>query len=142
MANPDSYVRQAAALPLRNGRVCLITSSNGKRWVIPKGLIEPGQTAGETALQEAWEEAGLVGALQPEPIGSYVYEKWCGVCHVTVYAMEVTQMAQDWPERSERQRIWVTPPGALQRIDDSGLNDCLRKAFVLVLGGERVAVSV
>jgi 8-oxo-dGTP pyrophosphatase MutT (NUDIX family) len=144
MANPDSYVRQAAALPLRNGRVCLITSSNGKRWVIPKGLIEPGQTAGETALQEAWEEAGLVGALQPEPIGSYVYEKWCGVCHVTVYAMEVTQMAQDWPERSERQRIWVTPPGALQRIDDSGLNDCLRKAFVLSLSlaAERVAVSV
>ena len=41
-----------------------ITSRNGKRWVIPKGWIDPGQTAGETALQEAWEEAGLTGALE------------------------------------------------------------------------------
>ena len=54
-------IRQAAALAIRRGRVCLITSRNGKRWVIPKGWIEPGQTAGETALQEAYEEAGLVG---------------------------------------------------------------------------------
>src|SRR5688572_15970785 len=113
MANPDSYVRQAAAIPFRNGRVCLVTSSNGKRWVIPKGLIEPGQTAGETALQEAWEEAGLLGALRPEPIGSYRYEKWCGVCHVTVFALDVTEMAQQWPERDLRQRVWLSPGGAL-----------------------------
>src|SRR5215204_3945299 len=107
MANSDSYVRQAAALPLRNGRVCLVTSSNGKRWVIPKGLIEPGQTAGETALQEAWEEAGIVGVLSAEPIGSYIYEKWCGTCFVTVFMMNVTEVLQDWPEREQRQRSWV-----------------------------------
>ncbi len=71
MANASEFIRQAAALPVRNGKVCLVTSSNGKRWVIPKGLIEPGQTAGETALQEAWEEAGLVGVLEPDPIGSF-----------------------------------------------------------------------
>src|SRR3954470_6458354 len=125
MANHEPYVRQAAALPLRNGRVCLVTSSNGKRWVIPKGLIEPGQTAGETALQEAWEEAGLTGLLRPEPIGSYLYEKWCGVCHVTVFAMEVTHMAQDWPERSLRQRLWLTPAGVLKRVEDPGLHAVL-----------------
>ena len=75
MQTPGEPIRQAAALPLRRGRVCLITSRNGKRWVIPKGWIEPGQTAGETALQEAWEEAGLAGAIEGEPIGSYLYEK-------------------------------------------------------------------
>jgi 8-oxo-dGTP pyrophosphatase MutT (NUDIX family) len=57
MTEPAGYVRQAAALPLRQGKVCIITSSNGKRWIIPKGLIDPGHTAGEAALQEAWEEA-------------------------------------------------------------------------------------
>src|SRR5947208_17053401 len=102
-------IRQAAALPLRNGRACIITSSNGKRWVIPKGLIEPGQTAGETALQEAWEEAGLAGALRSEPVGSYLYEKNACVYHVTVFAMEVTAMAQEWPERELRKPIWPTP---------------------------------
>src|SRR6185295_6322277 len=88
MANEPEYVRQAGAIPIRNGRICLITSSNGKRWVIPKGLIEPNHTAGEAALQEAWEEAGLVGVLQQEPVGSYLYDKWCGTCHVTVFLME------------------------------------------------------
>src|SRR5438045_2141993 len=131
MAQPEMYVRQAAALPLRKGRVCLVSSSNGKRWVIPKGLIEPGQTAGETALQEAWEEAGLVGALRPEPIGSYLYEKWCGVCHVTVFAMDVTEMKQDWPERVLRQRIWATPAGAVARIDDPGLVEILQETLQL-----------
>lgn len=126
MANASDFIRQAAALPVRNGRLCLVTSSNAKRWVIPKGVIEPGQTAGETALQEAWEEAGLVGVLDPEPIGSYLYEKWCGTCHVTVFLMQVTDVAQQWPERELRQRSWLGVGGALERIDDPGLADIVR----------------
>src|SRR3954470_24690332 len=123
MANHEPYVRQAAALPLRNGRVCLVTSSNGKRWVIPKGIIDPGQTAGETALQETWEEAGLVGVLQTDPVGSYLYEKFGGTCYVVVFVMQVTEEADDWPERAQRQRAWLTPAQAMQRIDDGGLRE-------------------
>src|SRR5262245_25108563 len=129
MANGTEFVRQAAALPIRAGRICLVTSSNGKRWVIPKGLIEPGQTAGETALQEAWEEAGLVGILKPEPVGSYLYDKWCGTCHVTVFVMQVNEVAQEWPERELRQRSWLSLGGALDRIEDPGLADILRAAL-------------
>jgi 8-oxo-dGTP pyrophosphatase MutT (NUDIX family) len=128
MAIPSEFIRQAAALPVRNGKICLVTSSNGKRWVIPKGLIEPGQTAGETALQEAWEEAGLVGVLDGDPIGSFVYEKWCGTCHVIVYLMRVTGVAHHWPEGDLRQRSWLTSAGALERIDDPGLADIVRLA--------------
>ncbi len=126
MANASDFIRQAAALPVRNGRVCLVTSTNGKRWVIPKGLIEPGQTAGETALQEAWEEAGLVGVLDPEPVGSFLYEKWCGTCHVTVFLMQVSEVVQTWPEGAQRQRSWLSVAGALERIDDAGLADIVR----------------
>ncbi len=129
MAELAGYVRQAAALPLRQGKICLITSSNGKRWIIPKGLIDPGATAGEAALQEAWEEAGLVGALQQEPIGSYVYEKLGRTYHVVVFLMRVTEVANDWPERALRQRAWVSPAGALERIEDAGLADVLRLTF-------------
>lgn len=129
MAIDSEFVRQAAALAVRNGRVCLVTSSNGKRWVIPKGLIEPGQTAGETALQEAWEEAGLVGTLEAEPLGSFLYDKWCGTCHVTVFLLNVTRVAQQWPEGDCRQRIWVSPAGALERIADPGLADIVRAFF-------------
>src|SRR5882724_5773382 len=108
MAAFDTSIRQAAALPMKGGKACIITSSNGKRWVIPKGLIEPGQTAGEAALQEAWEEAGLVGVLEPDPIGSYLYEKWCGACHVIVYRMKVTEVTASWPEDDLRQRVWLS----------------------------------
>lgn len=129
MNDSTDYVRQAAALPVRRGKICVITSSNGKRWIIPKGQIELGQTAGETALQEAWEEAGLVGVAQADPLGSYLYEKLGGTYHVLVYLMHVTEAATDWPERDLRQRSWVTPEELLDRVDDPGLTEMLRLAF-------------
>lgn len=129
MANGNEFLRQAGAVPVRGGRICLITSSNGKRWIIPKGVIEVGQTAGETALQEVWEEAGLVGSLSREPVGSYLYEKYGGTCHVTVFLMQVTEVAQEWPERELRERTWVSLAGALDRIEDPALADLVRKAL-------------
>jgi 8-oxo-dGTP pyrophosphatase MutT (NUDIX family) len=138
MQTPDGCIRQAAALPLRRGRVCLITSRNGKRWIIPKGWIEPGQSAGETALQEAWEEAGLVGALEREPIGTYLYEKDGQQFHVTVFVMKVTSVEQDWPERNFRERSWVNPVGFFDRIEDQGLAEVVR---MTVLQAEHATVD-
>jgi 8-oxo-dGTP pyrophosphatase MutT (NUDIX family) len=103
-----------------------VTSSSGKRWVVPKGLIDPGKTAGEIALQEAWEEAGLVGLLHPEPVGSYLYSKYGGTCHVTVFLMQATEEAEDWPERGLRQRSWLPPAGAVRLIEDPGLRELIK----------------
>jgi 8-oxo-dGTP pyrophosphatase MutT (NUDIX family) len=108
--------------------------------VIPKGCIEAGQSAGESALQEAWEEAGLLGALEREPIGSYLYEKEGQSFHVTVFIMKVTSVAQDWPERSFRERSWVSPTGFFDRIDDAGLADIVRLT-VLQHAEEHVATA-
>ena len=119
-------ILQAAAIPVRDTKVCLVTSSSGKRWVIPKGRLEPGKTESEIALQEAWEEAGLFGNLHPLPVGSYVYEKWGDTYHVTVFLMEVTTVADDWPERDLRQRRWLRPTQALAHIADDGLHTILR----------------
>ncbi len=129
MATAPGVIRQAAAIPVRDGQLCLVTSSSGKRWVVPKGCLEVGKTSGEVALQEAWEEAGLVGVLQPEPVGSYLYEKYENLYHVTVFLMTVTQEAEDWPERQVRQRNWVNPTQALLRVDDRGLRELLRAVF-------------
>jgi 8-oxo-dGTP pyrophosphatase MutT (NUDIX family) len=111
---------------MRAGRICLVLSRGGKRWVVPKGCIEPGQTAGETALQEAWEEAGLVGMLGREPLGSYLYEKAGATCHVTVFHMQVTHSANDWPERTWRRRLWLAAPQVEARIQDLGLRKLVR----------------
>src|SRR5262245_57896232 len=118
MATAQDFVRQAAAIPVRGNKVCLVTSSNGKRWVVPKGLIDPGHTAGETALKEAWEEAGIVGTLSPEPVGSYLYNKLGRTYHVVVFLMQVTKATDEWPEQALRQRIWVAVDRASDQVED------------------------
>jgi 8-oxo-dGTP pyrophosphatase MutT (NUDIX family) len=129
MASIPESIRQTAAIPIKSGQICLVSSRSGKRWVIPKGMIDPGRTAAEMALQEAWEEAGLVGVLAPDPVGTYFYEKWGGIYHVTVFVMQVTDIAEHWPECEFRQRSWVTPTQALLRIDDRGLREVIRGAL-------------
>jgi 8-oxo-dGTP pyrophosphatase MutT (NUDIX family) len=114
---------------VKDSQVCLVTSSNGKRWVIPKGIIDPGHTAGQAALQEAWEEAGVAGTLDKEPVGSYVYEKWGRVCHVTVFLMQVSNVSDDWPERNMRQRVWIAVHDAVKWVEDPGLREVLRAAL-------------
>jgi 8-oxo-dGTP pyrophosphatase MutT (NUDIX family) len=101
---------QAAVLALRdNGRaleVCLLRKRKSNKWGIPKGLIDPGQTPEETALNEAWEEAGIVGALVGPSLGTYSYEKWGSVLTVAVYVMRVVDEHATWPEMSFRERAW------------------------------------
>jgi 8-oxo-dGTP pyrophosphatase MutT (NUDIX family) len=126
MPSSHDLIRQAAAIPVKVGQVCLVTSRSGKRWVIPKGCMEPGKTAGEIALQEAWEEAGLVGLLTPEPLGTYFYEKSGLTCLVTVFLMQVTGEVEIYPEHDQRERSWMTFGQALRRIEDLGLRELLR----------------
>jgi 8-oxo-dGTP pyrophosphatase MutT (NUDIX family) len=128
MPTAVDLIRQAGAIPIREGKVCVVSSRSGKRWVVPKGCLEPGKTAGEIALQEAWEEAGLVGVLLPEPVGSYFYEKAGLTCHVTVFLMRVTDSAPDWPERQWRQRRWLSFTQAQAQIEDAGLRELIREA--------------
>jgi 8-oxo-dGTP pyrophosphatase MutT (NUDIX family) len=131
MAAPDRFIRQAAAVPVRDGQICLVTSSSGKRWVIPKGMIDPGKTPAEMALQEAWEEAGVLGTLGAV-LGTYQYEKYGGTCLVTVYAMQVHETREDWPERTMRRRAWLALDEALVLIEEEGLREILRQAVAEV----------
>ena len=119
-------ILQAAAIPIREGRVCLINSSSGRGWVIPKGCIELGQTARETALQEAWEEAGLDGILENRRVGSYRYEKNGNLYHVTAFLMHVTAGANAWPEDHRRQRRWIDLGSAPRFVQVPGLRRVLR----------------
>jgi 8-oxo-dGTP pyrophosphatase MutT (NUDIX family) len=128
MPTSSVLVRQAGLIAVRGGRVCLVTSRSGKRWVVPKGCMEVGMTAGEVALQEAWEEAGLVGVINPEPLGSYVYEKAGLTCHVIVFLLRVTGASEDWPEHEWRERSWLTFAQAQERVEDEGLRALLREA--------------
>ena len=128
MAEPSQVTQQAAAIPIKDGQICLVTSSSGKRWVIPKGVIDEGKSATETALQEAWEEAGLLGVLGGAA-GTYQYEKYGGTCLVTVFPMQVNEVRDDWPEAAVRKRTWVGLDEAVEMVEEEGLRDILRHAL-------------
>lgn len=125
---PDHFFRQSAALPYRHrdGRLeyLLITSRRGRRWVIPKGVREPGLSAAESAAKEAFEEAGIEGRVAGGPVGSYEYSKWGGVCSVQVFPLQVRIIHPHWPE-SQRRRVWLGPEAAAARIDEPDLQRLL-----------------
>ena len=119
-------IPQAAVLAYRDGLICMVTSRSGRRWVIPKGQIEAHQSPRDAALAEAWEEAGLLGKVDAEPLGMFVYEKNEANHQVAVYRMTVTTERADWPEKNQRMRQWVPIADALGRIEEPELQEIVR----------------
>lgn len=124
-------IAQAAAVPIDDGRICLVSSTSGRGWVVPKGHIEPGQTAPQTALQEAWEEAGLRGILDGEPVDTYQYQKNGATYRVVVFLMQVTEAAASWPEDNRRTRRWVRLQETEQLVQVAGLRQVLGRLKLL-----------
>lgn len=122
---------QSAALPYRktaDGKleILLITSRETRRWILPKGWIENNAKAHETAVMEAFEEAGVRGRVKKKPIGSYVYQKRLNngdhvLCQVSVFALKVTDELDDWPEKNERERRWMSLGQGAMQISEGGL---------------------
>jgi 8-oxo-dGTP pyrophosphatase MutT (NUDIX family) len=123
--------QQVAALPWRRladgaVSVLLITSRETHRWVIPKGWPMPGRSDPMAAAQEAYEEAGVVGEAEPQPIGDYGYGKRLrgGRLHgvrVQVYALEVFVEQPTWPEQGQRDKMWTSPAVAALLVDEPEL---------------------
>lgn len=56
-----------------NGEFEVALISKGRIWCLPKGLIEEGETAEETAVREVKEETGLTGEIV-QKIGKIHYD--------------------------------------------------------------------
>jgi 8-oxo-dGTP pyrophosphatase MutT (NUDIX family) len=111
--------------------VLLITSRETRRWVPPRGNAIPGLRPYESAAQEAFEEAGVRGGVQPDAIGTYRYGKRAKDGRVTpalvhLYPMLVTEEADAWPERQQRERRWFAPEAAAAAVDEADLADLIR----------------
>lgn len=123
---------QFAALCHRRGRkgreVLLVTSSRG-RWILPKGWPIDGQHPRQTALQEAWEEAGVKrGKPSKSALGSFESIKRFDdgeeiPCEIKVFEIKVQSMSKVFPEVKKRKRAWVSPKKAAKMIGDPALRD-------------------
>ncbi len=129
--NPSWIYNQSGAIPFRlhleELEILLITSRRKKRWVIPKGIIEEDLSPEESAAKEAYEEAGVSGAVHPQMLGQYQYKKWGGTCTVKVYLLEVEEILEDWPESFFRDRQWVTIKEAQKRIEEEDLRKIIAR---------------
>ncbi|HAV09283.1 MAG TPA: NUDIX hydrolase [Rhodobacteraceae bacterium] len=111
--------------------VLMVTSRGTGRWIIPKGWRVPGKSARDSALIEAWEEAGVEGRAAPEAIGSFSYMKMIGAktlrpLRAEVYAVKVKSLAKRWPEAGERKRKWMSPKKAAHKVVEPELAALLR----------------
>jgi 8-oxo-dGTP pyrophosphatase MutT (NUDIX family) len=123
---PWWFYHQSGVIPYRltGGmiEIMLITTRRRAGWIIPKGVVAPGSGPEESALKEAYEEAGIRGeASATEELGEYEYEKWGGVCTVKVYLMRVESVLERWPESGKRERRWMTVERAAQVVREQGL---------------------
>ncbi|WP_162244202.1 MULTISPECIES: NUDIX hydrolase [unclassified Rhizobium] len=117
--------------------VLVITSRDTGRWVIPKGWHMPGKQPHAIAEREAYEEAGIKGKAERDPIGSYGYMKKMNgglkvPTRVQVYSLLVKSMLKDFPEKGSRRLEWVTCEEAANRVDEPELK-ALFRAFPRLL---------
>lgn len=107
-------------------QVLLVSSRDSGRWIIPKGWPINGLSPHETALQEAWEEAGVKGTADPLCLGLYPYLKVLSPdraipCIVSVYAVQVVRLRARFPERKERNRKWYAQQKAAAKVEEPAL---------------------
>jgi 8-oxo-dGTP pyrophosphatase MutT (NUDIX family) len=121
---------QVAAIPIRRSKrgkvdVLLVTSRETKRWIVPKGWPWKGRPDCEAAAGEAKEEAGVIGEVTPEPVGSFSYLKRRKngdlPVSVDVFVIEVTKLLDKYAESKQRERRWFTPAEAAGQVDEPEL---------------------
>jgi 8-oxo-dGTP pyrophosphatase MutT (NUDIX family) len=128
---------QYGALPFRRNdsaqmEVMLVTSRETRRWIIPKGWPHKGRAPHRSAAREAYEEAGVVGRVRRQSLGSFSYEKRLAtggivVCQVHVFALEVRQQRRSWPEKHEREVQWLSPAQAAKAVKEPMLAKIIRR---------------
>ncbi len=126
---------QSGALPWRLRRrkkaeVLLVTGRRSGRWMIPKGWPVAGKSFADSAAQEAFEEAGIQGKVDPSPIGTFRHVKHhplLGTLEVDilVHPLAVERELGEWPESGERTRQWFGLAEAAARVDSEELRQLI-----------------
>jgi 8-oxo-dGTP pyrophosphatase MutT (NUDIX family) len=137
-SDPPSIIAvtiQSAAIPYKidnQGKlqVLLVTSRRTRRWIIPKGKIGAAMLPSRSAEREAFEEAGVLGRISKQPVGSYwqgdaLLSGPEGSILVFAYALEVIDELPVWAEMHQRERRWFTLKDALLTVRDSNIRSLL-----------------
>jgi len=116
------------ALPLQVAAVCyrrrgqaveflLVNTNGGGKWTFPKGTPKPVMSHSQAASQEAWEEAGVRGQIEPRHFHLYLHSKgvfWKspGVREFVVKAFLMEVERTEPSHEPERNPTWFSPEDA------------------------------
>ncbi|GLU18695.1 hypothetical protein SLE2022_349800 [Rubroshorea leprosula] len=129
-------------------KVLMVSSPNRSDLVFPKGGWEDDETVVEAACREALEEAGVRGILREVPLGVWEFrsksrEDLCsleGGCRGYMFALEVTEELDTWPEQENHERKWLNIQEAFQLCRYEWMREALEE-FLRVLADEKLEVE-
>jgi 8-oxo-dGTP pyrophosphatase MutT (NUDIX family) len=125
-------IEQAGAICLRRSKkgaveILLVGSRRNGRWGLPKGHIEDSETSSAAAGREAFEEAGIRGAVAEKPFGRFTYFKDSNPrrYRVTAHLLDVSSVAKSFPEKATRKTQWFPLDVAVKEASQPGLRSLL-----------------
>jgi len=132
MADPLTH---AGAVAFRENegevRFLVVSSSNGRNYVLPKGHIEPGEAPEATARRELEEEAGVRGEVLA-PLTVQKYDKSGEPVRVQYF---LVRAAATVASEEARELIWATFDEALARLSFPDAREALRLGAAAVERG-------
>ncbi|XP_038972553.1 nudix hydrolase 12, mitochondrial-like isoform X2 [Phoenix dactylifera] len=120
--------------------VLMISSPNRVDLVFPKGGWENDETVHDAACREALEEAGVRGIINEKSLGIWTFrsknrQNSCsleGTCKGYMFALEVTEELQCWPEQASHERKWVSVRDAFKLCRYEWMRDALNSFIQLI----------
>jgi 8-oxo-dGTP pyrophosphatase MutT (NUDIX family) len=107
---------------IRNGKVqvLLVTGRRSGKWICPKGWPVNKATPAESALREAYEEAGVDGRVSGDCLGIFAHYPVARRSKlptiVALFPVEVRKLGDDFPEKGQRKRKWFSRKQAAKRV--------------------------
>ncbi|XP_062225499.1 nudix hydrolase 12, mitochondrial-like isoform X1 [Phragmites australis] len=121
----NEYRLVAGCVPYRvttdgQPEVLMVSTPNRDDLVFPKGGWEDDEDVYEAACREALEEAGVRGTINRTTLGLWVFRSKSsqdsdsprGACKGYIFALEVAEELDHWPEQDTHGRQWVSPADA------------------------------
>lgn len=143
---PVERQHSAGGLVVRDGQVLLIATAGGRRWQLPKGHVEEGETPENAAVREVREETGVVGrVVSPLPSIRYSFVER-GTRRIRKH---VDYFLLDYVEGSERdfdpQEVdgarWFVWDEALERLTHANERRVATRARDVALARQGVAAA-
>jgi len=108
----------------KNGQTeVLLVSTKNKGWGVPKGNLMPELGKKKTALEEAYEEAGVLGEINGGKKATIEHPDWT----LDLYPMKISKLLKKWPEMDWREREWVPLKKINKKLGYQALVECVEE---------------